>query len=135
MSKGAYVKPEEGKLFIQLRKEGKSYKEIQNLTGRSWQTIKNWMYNNVEYKDRLKGGTVINYPEHCTSKTTVETDINIPTPKTLIEDHEPVMEKTLNDFTPREIIKNMYERGYRIENGELVCIVKQRVNLKDIINA
>lgn len=47
---------------------------------------------------------------------------------------KPVKEKTLNDFSPRELIKNLYDRGYRIENGRLICIVHQVVNLKDIIN-
>ena len=48
----------------------------------------------------------------------------------------PLVQKpaSLSDFTPREIIKHMYKLGYRIENNQHVCIVKQVVNLKDVIN-
>ena len=38
------------------------------------------------------------------------------------------------EMTPREMIKKLYDMGYRIENNKLVCIVKQVVNLQDIIN-
>lgn len=47
----------------------------------------------------------------------------------------PVKEKTLNDFPPRDIIKHLYNLGYRIEDGKLVCYVRQNVNVKDIINS
>lgn len=43
-------------------------------------------------------------------------------------------EKTLDDFSPRDIIKHLYKLGYRIEDNKLVCYVKQQVNVKDIIN-
>lgn len=48
---------------------------------------------------------------------------------------EPVREKTLDDFQPRELIKHLYKLGYRIEDNRLVCYVRQTVNVKDIINA
>lgn len=44
-------------------------------------------------------------------------------------------EKSLNDFMPREIIKHLYNLGYRIEDGKLVCYVRHNVNVKDIINS
>lgn len=47
---------------------------------------------------------------------------------------EVVKEKTLKDFQPRELIKRLYDLGYRIENNQLICIVKQVVNLRDVIN-
>ena len=37
-------------------------------------------------------------------------------------------------MTPREMIKHLYTLGYRIKNNELVVLVEQRVNIKDIIN-
>lgn len=37
-------------------------------------------------------------------------------------------------LTAREMIKRLYDMGYRIEDNELVCYVKQNVNVKDIIN-
>ena len=41
-------------------------------------------------------------------------------------------EKTLNDFSARDIIKNMYERGYRLE-GNLYCLIKKPVDVAGII--
>ena len=32
------------------------------------------------------------------------------------------------------MIKYLYDRGYRIEDNTLVCLVKQKVKLQDIIN-
>lgn len=43
-------------------------------------------------------------------------------------------QKSLSDYTPREMIKHLYNLGYRIENNEIVCIQKVKVNIKDIIN-
>lgn len=42
-------------------------------------------------------------------------------------------DKTLDDFTPREMFGYLYKKGYRIEEGELVCYIKHKVNIKDII--
>lgn len=42
--------------------------------------------------------------------------------------------KTLKDFSPRDMIKHLYDLGYRIENNRLVCIQKAYVKLEDIIN-
>lgn len=38
------------------------------------------------------------------------------------------------EMTPREMIKKLYNLGYRIENNQLVCYVKQTVKIQDIIN-
>ena len=37
-------------------------------------------------------------------------------------------------MTPREMIKALYDMGYRIENNKLVCYQKVEVKLQDIIN-
>lgn len=44
-------------------------------------------------------------------------------------------EKTLADFSARELIKRLYDLGYRIENNSLCCIVKKPVQLSEIIGA
>lgn len=44
-------------------------------------------------------------------------------------------EKTIKDFSARELIKRLYELGYRIENNSLYCIIKKPVQLSEIINA
>lgn len=41
---------------------------------------------------------------------------------------------TLEDFTPREIIKHLYDLGYRIEEGRLVLVQRTVVKLGDILN-
>ena len=43
-----------------------------------------------------------------------------------------VKQKTLADFSPREIIKHLYNLGYRIK-GDLYQIVEKKVLLNDII--
>lgn len=45
----------------------------------------------------------------------------------------PSKEKTLNDYTPRQIIKHLHELGYRIEDGELVVIEKKKINIHSIL--
>jgi len=42
-------------------------------------------------------------------------------------------EKTLNDFSVREILKFLYEKGYRIENNSLYCLIKKPVQLNEIL--
>lgn len=49
----------------------------------------------------------------------------------LVENKKPA---SLDDFAPRDIIKHLYNLGYRIEDNGLVCYVKQKVLLKDILN-
>ena len=46
----------------------------------------------------------------------------------------PVKQKTIEDFSPRELIKRLYQLGYRIENNSLVVITKQKVNIMSVIN-
>lgn len=46
----------------------------------------------------------------------------------------PVAKKTLDDFSPREMIKYLYERGYRIVDGKLYQITKTEIKIKDIIS-
>lgn len=36
-------------------------------------------------------------------------------------------------MSPRDMIKKLYDMGYRIEDNRLVCYVKQTVKLSDII--
>ena len=47
-----------------------------------------------------------------------------------------VKEKTLKDFSPREMIKYLYDLGYRVDEQGLyqLEIRKNRVNMKDVIN-
>ena len=51
------------------------------------------------------------------------------------ESIEPKPEKTLADFSARELIKRLYDLGYRIEGKDwnLYCLVKKPIILNDII--
>lgn len=40
----------------------------------------------------------------------------------------------LREMTPREMIKHLYNLGYRIENNQLVCYTKNVVKIQDIIH-
>ena len=106
--------------------------EIAELMGRSKKAILNVVHRSGWHRNtRVKSAGSL-------SRAPIKRDpIPMPeekdTPKTIVEDAKVIITKTLDDFTPREIIKHMYRLGYRIEDNQLVCIVKQKVNVKDII--
>ena len=106
-------------------KDGCNYAEIGELMGRSRKAIEQLALHQGWTRGRFRESSDNVSPVW---KTTVA--------ETEVKKSEPVLvkEKTLFDFTPREIIKHMYNLGYRIEDNKLVCIVKQVVNVKDIIN-
>ena len=107
---------EETKLAVELRKAGKSYKEIAYALDRDIKSIEMKFYQLRKEESAMK-------------KTKQEQERK---PVGLIANGEnkgvPVMQ-----MSPREMIKALYDMGYRIENNQLVCYVKQRVNLSDII--
>ena len=41
---------------------------------------------------------------------------------------------SLHDFTPREMMRYLYDLGYRIEDGKVYFIQKQEVNINSVIN-
>lgn len=100
---------------------GCTYAEIAELMGRTKKSISILCYRQGWTKER-------------SNKMRMEA-MGDQMPKTLIEDHEPNMEKTLKDFKVRDIIKYLYDLGYRIEDNRLVCYVKQVVNIKDVLNS
>ena len=106
-------------------KDGCNYAEIGELMGRSRKAIEPLALHQGWTRGRFRESSDNVSPVWKT--TVAETEVKKSEPV-------PVKEKTLFDFTPREIIKHMYNLGYRIEDNKLVCIVKQVVNVKDIIN-
>ena len=50
-----------------------------------------------------------------------------------IDDVEMPVVKVPRDMTPREMIKRLWDMGYRIENNKLVVITRTEVNLADIV--
>lgn len=110
-------------------KDGCNYDEIAELMGRSKKSIANTVLRQGWTRGRFKESSDNVAPVWKT--TVVETEQE---PKKT--ESTPVKEKTLFDFPPREIIKHLYNLGYRIKGPDwkLVCTVEQTVNLKDIIN-
>lgn len=110
-------------------KDGCNYAEIAELMGRSKKSIENTVLRQGWTNGRFKESSDNVAPVWKT--TVVETEQELK--KTELA---PVKEKTLFDFPPREIIKHLYNLGYRIKGSDwkLVCTVEQTVNLKDIIN-
>lgn len=127
-------------------KDGCNYAEIGELMGRTKRAIEQLCIRMRWTHGRFKNDNPNDQPWSEVMKEHSEPSIRFP--EQPVEETEevkqaveamqniakPVKEKTLNDFLPRELIKNLYERGYRIENGRLICIVHQVVNIKDIIN-
>ena len=108
-------------------KDGCSLAEIAELMGRSKKSIENTVLRQGWTRGRFRESSDNAVPVWKT--TVVETEQELKKNEPV-----PVKEKTLFDFKPRDIIKHMYNLGYRIEDNKLVCIVKQVVNVKDIIN-
>lgn len=98
-------------------KDGCSYDEIAELMGRSKKSIENTIQRQGWTRGRFNNNAV-----------------EPPVQKRTIVEQTSVKEKTLKDFPAREMIKYLYNLGYRIEDNKLVCYVKQAVNVKDIIN-
>ena len=109
-------------------KDGCSIAEIAELMGRSKKSIENTILRQGWTRGRFRESSDNAVPVWKT--TVVETEQELKKNEPV-----PVKEKTLSDFSPREIIRYMYNLGYRIEDNKLVCLVKQVVNVKDIINA
>ena len=117
---------EEIKTILEMRSRGCSYKEISEKTGRTPHALSQLVSNDkrtgcysnlIAKKAELKVGgiKVAEVPESAIEK-----------PK---DESRPVQE-----MTPRQMIKKLYDLGYRIENNQLVCTIKQVVKIQDIIN-
>lgn len=119
---------EDIKQIISLRNEGFTYPEISELTGFDSNSIRAKM--SVERRKRgmnvLKG--------HLKQDTkSAQKSISIPEPK---PEPEPVKEKTLYDFSPREILYHLFHNlGYKIDENGLYKeeIIKNRVKLSDLL--
>lgn len=126
-------------------KDGLTYAEVGELVGRSKKSIENlvqrkgWThgrYNDEPKKDQEPAwNEILKAQEVKQEEPTLEMEVEevVEEKATPFVKVEPVKEKTLNDYSARELIKNLYDRGYRIENGKLICIVHQVVNINDII--
>ena len=98
----------------QLKMEGKTFKEIAEIYGRTSSAV-------AQKFAKLGWISVLKWPPY-----EPESEHRV-----IAEETKPV---TLNDFTPREIFKHLYKLGYRInKDGKIVCLVEQVVNIKDVL--
>ena len=110
-----------------MRKEGKTYREIAEKFGRTAGAVYMKFYAESGRKRKME----------IEKKHKVNVIIPGDEPKKeapVVQPPKPVREKALHDFTPREIIRHLYEIGYRIEDGQLIVIEKKVVNLMSVIN-
>ena len=97
---------EEITTIASMRAEGKPYREIAEAIGRSKHSVE-------QYASSLRKGTALSAEKESPARE---------------------KQKTLDDFTPRQMIRKLYEMGYRIEGNELILIEKHVVNIFSILN-
>ena len=111
------------KLMKELRAVGKTYKEIGHVLGRDAKSIRMKFY--LMDKEEKKKGLYVGGVKVAEVKASA------------IEEKKPEVVKVVEPakpMSPREMIKKLYDLGYRIENNQLVCYVRQKVNMEDIIS-
>lgn len=127
---------EEAKLILELYEKGKTLQEIGYVVGRTQGAISAFI--STERKD----GRYSKRIEKNNNGGRVDLKVNGvkvgDAPAALVERKEtqaaPKPEVRQKEMTPREMIKKLYDMGYRIENNQLVCIQKVVVKLQDILN-
>ena len=111
-------------------RDGLTYEEVGALMGRTHKSIEN-MATRMGWTNGRLGGNQLKSGRLPANR---ESLLDKREPVVEKKEEAPVKEKTLKDFPAREMIKYLYNLGYRIEDNKLVCYVKQAVNVKDIIN-
>ena len=100
--------PEENDKILRLYNEGKTAKEIGEAVGRTAGSIAHQVY-------------ILRKVDKEKTKQIGLLHTDAPTVK-------------LIELTPRQMIKKLYDLGYRIENNQLVCYTKNVVKIQDIIH-
>ena len=111
----AYTEKETSEM-VEMLKRGATYKEIAEMLGRSYKSVA------CKCRDLGYGIEKVQTEKKPETETPVEVE-----GKTLVR------QKTLDDFTVREIIKNLYDRGCRIKNNKVYMVIEKEVKLHDII--
>lgn len=148
------ISKETGEEILEYYKNGFTLREISEITGIHKSTVNYWLTHALpeEMRNRKRGprpSSKNNKPE----KTAEDKPHDIEEAVSAlgeanakdVESHgkdlahqEPhlivVKEKTLKDFQARDMIKHLYNMGYRIENNQLVVLQKVPVKINDIIN-
>lgn len=124
-----YTKKEVEDIISLHEKDNMSFRDIAELLGRAEKDVR-VKYNRVK-NNKIDKRTLER--KMATSKNVDAMALEYPT--TTEEAVNPKWVQTATkELTPREMIKKLYELGYRIEDNKLVCYVKQVVKINDIIN-
>ena len=112
---------EEVKEIFRLRQMGYKYSEIATAIGRSYSGIAMFFKREKEAHtySAMLGEQIPSVRE---------------TPATPQKEGEAPV-NTHAELTPREMIKRLYDLGYRIEDNNLVCYQRVQVKIQDIINS
>ena len=111
--------PEEDENILRLKESGYTYKQISEvLTRHSKEAIMNRYYY------------IMHTNENPNREVLQPADQAQPQP----QPRQSGRKVTLHDFTPREMIKHLYDLGYRLEDGKLILVQKTVIKLGDIIN-
>lgn len=106
--------PEENKQIETLLDEGKTAKQIAEIVGRTAGAVSRQIF-------RMRKATEEGKPNEEKPKQIGLLHADAPTVKVI-------------ELTPRQMIKKLYDLGYRIENNQLVCYTKNVVKIQDIIH-
>ena len=106
--------------LVKMHEQGATNKEIAEMIGRTEGSVatKLWQLN----KERKAKEAVKKEVQAIASPQ--------PMTKTIVV---PAKQKTLDDFSPREMIRHLWKMGYRIEDGKLVCYQRMVVNMGDVL--
>ena len=96
---------------VDMFNQGATYQEIAEMTGRTPDAIR--------VKLNLAG---------MTRRPVSQKTENPPKEKKLVKI------PTIEDFPPRDLIKRLYDLGYRIKNNKLYVVTEKVVNIADIIS-
>lgn len=144
--------------IVNMQHAGNSYAEIAKEIGRSVKAVNNFCQRYRLRKKDFKKNTVAEAEQRFLDGPTIEVDgdiigtitpLSAPAKQTATtevapEQVEPMVTETeapvvyaqsctLDDFGDNDLIKALYDRGYRIEDGKLVCYIKKPVQLNEIL--
>ena len=106
----------EESIITTMRKDGKSYQKIADTLGRPVSSVY-WFVQNKQNAN----------------KDTVSTTVPVEEIKKPVVEPTPVSEPKTKPMTYREMIKALWDAGYRIKNNKLVVVSEREVNLADIV--
>ena len=124
-----------GDLFAinKLKEQGLSNREIAEKFHVSVTTIKRYLTNFKVYSDWSpgKGEKPAPAASPAAAKPVAQPATKSPAPKE--EKNETAKKIVLSQISSRVMIKELYNRGYRIENGDFFVIEKRKVLVSDIL--